>query len=37
MKSKNLLIGILAVIVYVSGFAQAAEPPESKLTLISNV
>ena len=30
MKSKNLLIGLLAVIVYVSGFAQAAEPPPAE-------
>ena len=32
MKSKNLLIALLAVILYMPGFAQAAEPPEPKLT-----
>src|SRR5210317_2222860 len=37
MKSKKLLIALLAVIVYMPGFAQAAEPLEPKLTLISNV
>jgi len=37
MNSKTLLITLLAVIVYMPGFAQAAEPPEPKLTLISNV
>jgi imidazolonepropionase-like amidohydrolase len=37
MKSKNLLIALLAVILYMPGFAQAAEPPAPKLTLISNV
>jgi len=37
MKSKDLLIALLAVILCMPGFAQAAEPPAPKLTLISNV
>ena len=37
MKSKNFLIALLAVIVCISGFAQAAEQPTPRLTLISNV
>jgi len=37
VKSKTHLIALIAVIVYIPGFAQAAEPPEPKLTLISNV
>lgn len=37
MKSRTLLIALLAVIVFMPGFAQAAEPFEPGLTLISNV
>ena len=37
MKSKNLLIALLAAILYMPGFVLAAEPPAPKLTLISNV
>jgi imidazolonepropionase-like amidohydrolase len=37
MKYINLLVTLLAVIFYMPGFAQAAESPAPKLTLISNV
>jgi imidazolonepropionase-like amidohydrolase len=37
MQSKKFLVTLLAVIVCMPGLAQAAEPPEPKLTLISNV
>ena len=37
MRYKNLVIALLAFILCMPGFAQAAEPPEPKLTLISNV
>jgi len=37
MSSKTFLITLLAVIVYMPGFAQTAETPQPKLTLISNV
>ena len=37
MKSKNVLISLLAGILFIPGFAQAAETPAPKLTLISNV
>ncbi|BHH86087.1 metal-dependent hydrolase family protein [Desulforhopalus sp. 52FAK] len=37
MKFKKLLIALLAVILCMPGFAQAAEPSAPKLTLISNV
>ena len=37
MRTKKIVIFLLAVITSISGFAQAAEQPASKLTLISNV
>ena len=37
MRYKNFVIALLAFILCMPGFAQAAEPPEPKLTLISNV
>ena len=37
MRYKNFVIALLVFILGLPGFAQAAEPPEPKLTLISNV
>jgi len=37
MKSKYFFIAVLTIIACISGFAQAAEQPSPKLTLISNV
>jgi len=37
MRSKTFVIALLAIIASISGFAQAAEQPSPKLTLISNV
>ena len=37
MRSKPFIIALLAVIASIAGFAQAAEQPLPKLTLISNV
>jgi len=37
MRSKPFIIALLVVIASISGFAQAAEQPLPKLTLISNV
>lgn len=37
IKSRTIVIVLLAVITSISGFAQAAEQPASKLTFISNV
>jgi hypothetical protein len=37
MRFNTFVIALLAVIICFSGFAQAAEQPPPKLTLISNV
>ena len=37
MRSKTFVIALMAIIASIAGFAQAAEQPVPKLTLISNV